>query len=156
MVMKYLMAVLVLLVGITAVAGDRLVVINEVEINPLGNAPPWVELYNNGPDDVDISGWEISITESYWAGCLPIPAGTIIPANEFYVQEGSPVWVHPTSATVELWTDEDVVVDATHLLIDVAGGSVAWSRYPDGCDNDTAEDWIYVKSTKGGPNQPRK
>ena len=68
------------IVAISGIGGCA-VVINEVELNPPGNATKWVELYNNGEDDVDVSGWVVSIVNLPWIGPMPIPEGTVIPAK---------------------------------------------------------------------------
>jgi len=55
-----------ILVPAYAQTGSDNVIINEVEINPLGNdsasISEWVELYNPTDSDIDISNWEIAST----------------------------------------------------------------------------------------------
>jgi len=60
------MRLLISLFGVLAISGAGLgaVVINEVELNPPGDANEWVELYNNGAEEVDISGWRVWIVDS--------------------------------------------------------------------------------------------
>jgi hypothetical protein len=159
MIEKILFVIFASMACLTAVSSASPVVINEVELNPLGDAPLWVELYNAGDEDVDVSGWIIYISNenwAEWAGRMVIPNGTNISAGDFYVQEGETTWVNPSAGSVVLRTDADEIEDFTHTLTDMAPGKFAWSRYPDGMDTDSSEDWNYVRSTKGLENLPLK
>lgn len=72
--------------------------INEVEFNPPGNATKWFELNNGGDEDVDISGWVVTIKNPPLSGPMPIPEGTVIPPKGYYVAEGEEQWVRTTTA----------------------------------------------------------
>jgi 2',3'-cyclic-nucleotide 2'-phosphodiesterase (5'-nucleotidase family) len=60
------------------------VVINEVTSQ--GQPEDWVELYNAGATDVDISGW--MVRDNAPTALAPLPAGTIVPAGGYLVLEG--------------------------------------------------------------------
>lgn len=136
------------------------VVINEVELNPPLGGVEWVELFNAGDDSVDIGRWTVSIVEMLpsscrWTGAIPIPRGTTLLSDGYFVVEGDPRWVHGNNGTVYLTTDEGVEVDRTHLLTDEEGNSFSWSRYPNGRNTGTRSDWAFIKSTRGVENVPR-
>jgi hypothetical protein len=39
---------------------ESIVLINEISVWPLGNAPQWIEVFNPGPGSVDLSDWSVS------------------------------------------------------------------------------------------------
>ena len=64
-----LMLIILLLACVCAVAHAD-ILINELmtdngTYDNDGNAYDWIELYNNGPKDVDISGWGLTDTKKY-------------------------------------------------------------------------------------------
>lgn len=131
------------------------VVINEVELNPPGEGNEWVELYNNGAEDVDISRWTVWIvdTEPSWTGVMRIAQETLIPPGGFYVAEGDRNWIHTTgTGTVILKREDGVEVDKTPLLSDRSDNFFTHFRHPDGVDTDQRSDWIFGKGTRNGPN----
>jgi hypothetical protein len=129
--------------GINETRGERgtrapgsKVVLNEIYPGP----NDWIELYNTGNRDVDISGWVIT-----WdTGSFTVPTGTTIPSGGFSVFDLANI---PASSTVTLFNDKNQQLDTT-TYTSVPSGQ-GWGRYPDGVDN-----WIYTNPTKGGPNQP--
>ena len=162
LILQLLLTSLTFFAGILIVSGQGpgSVVINEVELNPSGEATEWVELYNSGEDTVDIGRWRVEIVEILppscrWTGSKAIPRGTTLPANEFYVVEGDPRWVHGNNGTISLMTDGGVEVDKTHLLSDEEGNDFSWCRYPNGLDTDQRSDWAFIKSTPGAENSLR-
>lgn len=62
------------------------VVINEFQLSPSGNQ--WVELYNNGEDDIDISGWIIDDNGGSSA-YFTIPSETILQSKKCISFESS-------------------------------------------------------------------
>jgi hypothetical protein len=162
LILQLLLTSLTFFAGVSIVSGlgPGSVVINEVELNPSGEATEWVELHNSGEDSVNIGRWSVSIVEILpsscrWTGSTPIPRGTILQANEFYVVEGDPRWVHENNGTVYLTTDAAVEVDKTPPLSDEEGNDFSWCRYPNGLDTDTRSDWAFIKSTPGAENSLR-
>lgn len=162
-ILKLVFSSLTLFAGISAVSGlgPGSVVINEVELNPSGEAAEWVELYNSGEASVNIGRWSVSIedtlpTSGKWVGVIPIPKDTTIQAGGFYVVEGDDRWVHDDNGTVYLRTDSwEEVVDKTPPLSDVAGNDFSWSRYPNGLDSDQRSDWAFIRSTPRAENSLR-
>lgn len=63
------------------------VVINEVLFNPSGtdSGHEWIELYNNGTADIDISNWELEAGTSSFSSKGIIPAGTTLPVDGYYL-----------------------------------------------------------------------
>lgn len=151
--MRLLTSVFVVLA--MSVAGQAAVVINEVELNPPGNEAEWVELYNNGAEGVDISGWRVEIvdTDSSWTGSMRILPGNVILPGGFYVAEGENNWVHDTGmGMVILKTRDGAEVDKTHLLSDQSDNIFTNSRHPNGVDTDQRSDWIFGRGTKNAYN----
>lgn len=126
--------------------------INEVELNPPGNATKWVELYNGGEEDVDISGWVVTITNPPWNGPMPIPAGTVIPAGGYYVAEGREEWGQDYNGTVVLVDAAGVKIDETHFMTDESDSDFTSGRYPNGLDTDRKADWKLMKATPRAKN----
>lgn len=139
------------IVALSAI-GASAMVINEVELNPLGNGTKWVELYNNGEDDVDVSGWVVSIVNPPWNGLMPIRDGTIIPAKGYFVAEGSAQWGQEESGTVVLVNASGFKVDETHFMTDDGDSDFTFGRYPNGVDTDQKSDWKLMKATPGSEN----
>jgi hypothetical protein len=149
-----LQSMLALLVGALAVSGVALsaVMINEVEINPPVNQPKWVELYNDGSQAVDISGWTVNMIDTPWEGPMVVPAGTQIEPDGYYVQEGDKRWEERSNVTVELTDAAGNMVDRTARLGDARSNSFTWGRFPNGKNTGTGGDWAFMMSSKGGPN----
>lgn len=146
------LSIFVLCIAALSAIGAGAVVINEVELNPPGNATKWVELYNNGEDAVDVSGWVVSIVNLPWIGPIPIPEGTVIPAKGYYVAEGSLQWGQEYSGYVTLVDAGGFKVDETHLITDDGDSDFTFGRYPNGIDTDQKSDWKLMKATPGSEN----
>ncbi|MDC8438130.1 MAG: lamin tail domain-containing protein, partial [Candidatus Nitrosotenuis sp.] len=97
------------------------VVINEIDINPLGDdyrSPlEWVELYNPTDKDVDISGWQVAST-TVSRKTLTFPSGTTIKSGQFLVYSNSILWFTDVSEKVQLKDKPGNIVDETPLLTD--------------------------------------
>ena len=124
------------------------VVINEVELDYLENdvEVQWVELYNDGPAEVDVSGWAI-ISRDDRSRKEFVPEGTVIPADGFYQLSFSEKWISNFGAVVILVNDNDLEVDRTISLYDSQKDTCAWGRYPDG-----GPEWQFMESTPGEAN----
>ncbi len=61
------------------------VLINEVLIDPVGSdgANEWLELCNNGEEDIDVSGWSIEGAGSTWSNKYDLPSGMTVPAGGY-------------------------------------------------------------------------
>ncbi|HIQ04221.1 MAG TPA: DUF11 domain-containing protein [Anaerolineae bacterium] len=101
------------------------VVINEVDPNS-GSA--FIELYNQGAADVDISGWMIAVDDDYH-----VPDGSVIPAGGFWVLNESDF---PPYFDLDANGDNVYLYDATGARVDQVGWEMApsssWNRVPDG------------------------
>ena len=88
------------------------VVVNEMELNPPEGGVDWVEIYNPGNESVDIGGWTVTITDNSWVGKFPpVSAGTIIPAQGFYVFNGQSSWNHEDGGYATLkWHREKLLI----------------------------------------------
>jgi hypothetical protein len=151
------MRLLISLFGVLAMSGAGLgaVVINEVELNPPGDANEWVELYNNGAEEQDVSRWSVWIVDfdPSWTGVIKIPQETVVAPGGFFVAEGDRQWIHPSgTGTVILKTEDGIEVDETPLLNDKSDNAFTNSRYPNGVDTDQRSDWVFGKGTKNAAN----
>ena len=130
------------------------VVINEVDTNPPGDdvrgTTEWVELYNSGPTDVDVSGWQIrsAATEK----TLVLPADSVIEPGGFETYKHEPAWFANRGDSVELLNAAGNMLDATPNLVDVANDPKTWQRVGDGIDTDSADDWTAGEPTWGVSN----
>ncbi len=148
---------LISLFGVLAISGAGLgaVVINEVELNPPGDANEWVELYNNGAEEQDVGRWSVWIVDfdPTWTGVIKIPPETVVAPGSFYVAEGDRHWIHTSgSGTVILKTEGGMEVDKTPLLTDKSDNFFTNTRYPNGVDTDQRSDWVFGKGTKNANN----
>jgi len=138
-----------------AQTGSDNVIINEVEINPLGNdsasISEWVELYNPTDSDIDIGDWEIAST-TVLKKTMTIPIGTIISPGQFLIYSYQPVWFTDSSESVELRDENGIVIDKTPILSDIQNDFTSWQRLYDGYDFDSSSDWKFVTSTPGASN----
>ena len=122
------------------------IIINEVEVNPLIDTNEWVELYNDGENDLNISGWEI------WEGIygsqgpkliLSIPEETIISKDGFYIVEWSQSKLNNGGDFVILYDSEENEIDRTETLDETERSSKTWNY----CD-----EWIFIISSKNSEN----
>ena len=132
--------------------GSTTVTINEVDATG-GSA--FIELYNSGASAVDISGWRISVDDSY-----DIPAGTSIPAGGFWVLEEADF---PPYFSLTDGGDNVYLFNSSLERVDQVGWNAAaagsWNRVPDGAGahdgwNQTNVPLTDQAPTKGASNQP--
>lgn len=131
------------------------VVINEVQSNPKGDNLDFVELYNAGNGDADLSGWLLYDGGGEKKG-FTIPQGTTLKVGEFLVYECDKK-ADPTKAPtfgLSKSGDEVTIKDAGGNQIDhvtlpaMDNGGSSYARVPDGSDN-----WkILDDDTKGKTN----
>ncbi|UEC43031.1 MAG: conserved exported protein of unknown function [Methanothrix sp.] len=124
-------------------SGGGTVCINEVEANPDGSddGNEWLELYNPGPDDVDIGGWTVT---SAGGSVVSISSGTTVPAGGFFVVTFDGYWLRNSEETVVLRDEKGAEIDRTPALDDDGDDDYSWSRYPDGGD-----EWVYIMASPG-------
>lgn len=120
------------------------VVINEVESNG-GTPGDWVEVYNRGTEQVDISGWTI-VDNNAGHTPAPAPATTVLAPGEFFVYEESLLGFGLGSG------DSATLADASGTIVDtttwVDHVDVSWARCADGDGDFRATS----ASTKGALN----
>ena len=131
------------------------VVINEVDINPLGNdassVSEWVELYNPTDSDIDIGNWKIAST-TVLKKTMTIPTGTILEPGKFLTYSYQTVWFTDSNESVELRDENGIVIDKTPALTDIQNDFTSWQRIYDGYDMNSFDDWKFVTSTAGSSN----
>lgn len=123
------------------------IVINEVESD--GDNNDWVEIYNNGSEAVDISGWYILDNDpvGHKADVTPVADGTVLPAGSHFVFEGNQHFTFGLGKndSVTVFNKDGVVIDEYAWSGHAAG---VYARVPDG----TGEFKDFEKSTKGKAN----
>jgi hypothetical protein len=131
------------------------VVINEADINPVGNDAlypiDWVELYNPTASPVNIGGWTVGATTGLRQNYM-ISSNTIIQSNQFMVLTDGPLWFPHAGAVIQLKNDNGTIIDQTPPLTDLQGGGDSWQRLADGYDTGSASDWVYKMATPGSSN----
>lgn len=144
--MKILPPIIALLLSfLLTPSGLSYVVINEVELVSPEQSEQWVELYNSGRDNIDISGWSI-VPQSDLAEEEFIDFGNIS-AKGFYVLSFEDGQLNPQEEMLILRNEEGIEVDRTPVLYDNNDSYCAWGRYPDGSKN-----WCLMIPSKGGPS----
>ena len=120
------------------------VVINEILPNPSGENVEWVELYNNGSESVDLTGWYLEDEASHKK---IIESLGQIGGNEIKVFEGtSDGWLlNNSSETVYLKDNNDGPIDSYSYSSD-PGEDKSFARIPDGGS------WYTATPTKGASN----
>lgn len=133
-----------------ASSGSGKVIINEVELNPPGDDMDneWVELYNAGDVEVDVSGWKL-LTVHGSRVCIKIPPISI-PPHSFCVVGSPGQWLDNEMEVIVLQNETGFEIDRTPCLGDEEDGYCAWSRFPDGEDTDTNFEWGFMNSTMWG------
>jgi hypothetical protein len=118
--------------------------INEVQSNDPADAPDFIELYNSGAADVNISGWVIADNGDGEA----LPTGTIVPAGGFLALENDVQFTFGlgNGDEVHLYLADGVtVVDEMSYA---AHADTTWGRCPDG----TGPFVTTAGATKGAAN----
>jgi len=137
---------------VTCLIADHLV-INEVELNPVGNdtANEWVELYNPTTAAIDLTGWAIKNRPAENQVTVAISPATISP-NGYHNVSYPMQWLDNNNETLVLLDSSQQEVDRTPWLNDTMYGDLegySWQRYPDGCDH-----WAFAPSTSMTVNVP--
>ncbi len=87
--------------------GESIIVINEIHYNPdlKTELVEFIELYNTGPQDVDISGWHFCDGVEY-----TFPSGTNFPADSYLVIAEDPTLAYtPKTISQKYGTDPGIV-----------------------------------------------
>lgn len=125
------------------------IVVNEVESSD-GNPGDWIELYNLGAAEVDLTGWVVRDSDD--AHVSTLPAGSTIPAGGFFVVEEAQLGYGLGKAD-----SARIYLPGGHTLVDTYSWTATvddeyspttFGRCPDGTG-----DWkITTASTKGAAN----
>jgi len=149
------MSVAVCLAAAPALAAERTIVINEVELNPNGfdRDAEWVELLNVGTAPIDLAGWTLSFD-------YPIDGEASIVAESRTLQPGQRfVFVY---AGLRLRNDDGIILrlrdaagavaDETSPFRDIHDDGKTWQRIPDGGDP-ALPIWLLRDGTKNAANK---
>lgn len=118
--------------------------INEVELNPAGSPDiEWVELYNNGISNINISGWYITDKDNNQFFFPNVE----ITNKGFYVLEGLSNDLVNTNENITLYNNLNEIQDSVLMLSDSVNNDKTWSRIPDGNGS-----FVLQNSTKGITN----
>ncbi len=98
-------------------AGDSILV-NEVELNPIGNdmGKEWIELYNPTAVDVNIGNFEIR--PLFTSATIKLPSDAVIEAGETYVIELDRPMLSNTAESLVLANATGDIKDRTPSLVD--------------------------------------
>ncbi len=129
-------------------------IINEIEINPLGedSGAEWIELYNPRAHPISLAGWEVTYT-SYGGGVATLPAVTV-PSKGYFVYTYMKRRLNNSSGLpIQLVDPDGTVVDATPPgLKDSSNDLRTWQRVPNGVDTDSFGDWRFRYGTPQAVN----
>ncbi|MBU0894456.1 MAG: lamin tail domain-containing protein [Nanoarchaeota archaeon] len=120
--------------------------INEIELNPLEGKEgiEWVELYNEGSENVDISGWEIYDGLVSEKKRFTIADGTIINSENYYIIEFDNPILNNGGDYVIVYDSSRNKIDQTETRKETSSGSETWQY----CDSG----WVFSKATKNSEN----
>lgn len=123
-------------------------IINEFELNPEGtdSGNEWVELYNPGTTNIDLTGWTLKNNDDD----IQTLSGNI-ESKGYMAITLSRSWLDNTDEKVIL-LDQSVEIDSTPIKTDSSNDDNSWPRVPNGTDTDSESDWKFQTSTKGGSN----
>jgi predicted extracellular nuclease len=144
-----LLPVLVLTVG-PATAQVRL---NELYSRGITSAPDWIEVYNGGASEIDISGYKI-YDNGGQAGTKPkklFPAGSLIPAQGvIYIVSDTtdPSGFGLSSGGEKVWLEDSAGTLIDSVEIPALGVDTSYARVPDGSANWTK----FSPTTRGALN----
>jgi hypothetical protein len=122
------------------------VVINELVAKAADDGDDWLELYNSGESEVDLSGWTVGDAggDSY-----ALVDGTVLAAGAYLVLEKSAFDFGLGKAdSLTLKNLEGTWVDATSWVDGDAPKGSSWGRFPDG----TGSFQTLTSPTKGAEN----
>ena len=122
--------------------------LNEIMSKDVDPKPDWIEVYNSGDEDFDISGYILN-DKDVAAGGFEIPAGTVIKSKGFYVvdQNESGIKVSSGGEDVSLSEPDETVIDFTRTPDMSQDVGLTWAREIDG-----EGDWKISSPTPGASN----
>ncbi|MCD6544642.1 MAG: lamin tail domain-containing protein [Flavobacteriaceae bacterium] len=122
--------------------------LNEIMSKDVDPKPDWIEVYNSGDDDMDISGFILN-DKDVADGGFAIPDGTIINSHGFYVvdQDESGIKVSSGGEDVSLSKPDGTVIDYIFVPDMASNVGLTWGREIDG-----EGDWMISNATPGASN----
>ena len=122
--------------------------LNEIMSKDVGDNPDWIEVYNSGTQDMDISGYFVNDKPTA-AGGYEIPAGTIISAGGFYLVDANESGESISSGgeDVSLSEPDGTVIDHTVTPDMSSDVGLTWAREIDG-----AGEWKVSSPTPASSN----
>ncbi len=94
---------------------------NEMDFDTPDSEGDWIELYNAGPQEVDLSGWKLTDDEAEWQK-WSFPPNTRIPAGGYLVVMATGYDIGPTNGATYLHTNFKLSVEGEYLgLYDAYG-----------------------------------
>lgn len=116
------------------------IVINEVELNPLGidSGQKKVEHYNPFDSPANVGGWTLSSTAGTGA-IITISGGAVIPAKDHVLVDSSTQWLDNEREIIVLRDVVGATVDSATPFSDRNDDANTWQRSPDGSDK-----WIFA------------
>jgi hypothetical protein len=121
------------------------VIINEFAVEPETNQ--WVELYNDGTEAIDISGW--TIDDNGGSEKLAIPQGTIIEPGTYKIFESNKFNFNKASP------DEVRLFQGEELVDNYQYDSSPGSNRSYGRESDADGTWVtFIQPSKGTSNNP--
>lgn len=122
--------------------------LNEIMSKDVGDNPDWIEVYNSGTEDMDISGYILN-DKATAEGGYEIPSGTIITAGGFYFVDANESGESISSGgeDVSLAEPDGTIIDHT-VTPDMSGNvGLTWAREIDGDG-----EWLVSSPTPGSSN----
>ena len=156
-------------ISFTVGAPPRSILITEIMYNPPNDIPEWIELYNNTPSPVDVSGWKIADNGSTRTAIAQSGA-SIQPMSYFIVTTDSlfhqwysvsvPVFIAPFSALNNTSADAVVLSDPFNRMIDSVAYRPTWGgangmtlqRYDLSGSSTDSSNWRSAASSPGVEN----
>jgi len=122
--------------------------LNEIMSKDVGDNPDWIEVYNSGTEDMDISGYWLNDKPTA-AGGFEIPSGTIISAGGFYLVDANESGESVSSGgeDVSLSKPDGTVIDLTTTPDMSNDVGLTWAREIDG-----AGEWMISSPTPASSN----
>lgn len=122
--------------------------LNEIMSKDINDAPDWIEIYNGGVEDMDISGYIVN-DKDVAEGGFAIPSGTAIIAGGFYrIDEGLfGFGIGSGGEDVSLSMPDGTVIDLTKTPDMSSNVGLTWAREIDGDG-----EWMVSSPTPGASN----
>lgn len=122
--------------------------LNEIMSKDINDNPDWIEIYNGGSEDIDLSGYILNDKDVALGG-FEIPAGTVIPAGGFYLADTDVTGIKVGSGgeDVSLSMPDGTVIDLTTTPDMSSDVGLTWAREIDGDG-----EWMVSSPTPGASN----